>query len=236
MQILTRTFVSIVEFHKDINKIFLFFSFSPQSSPPPGTIFLFFTLNAFCTFYMLSLKSFAIFQLIEKANWIFLSGFGVFSLCISAETTNKAINDCTTLLNAMFSHDACESINQKLDVCWKTHGWSFFMWKAFSLFIQTDWNHLYKDHRSKRFVCFHLWIFWYQHEIAAFVCLHVNHFPGDFIAVQLWLSSTAYCTWKQWNWRPDLALFVFCSTGASKRFERCLRQLEERRLRVSTIN
>ena len=94
--------------------LFLFLCFSPA-----GTIFLFFTLNAFCSFYMLSLKTFTIFQLIEKANWIFLSAFGIFSLCFSTETTNKAITDCTTLLNTMYSHDACENINHQVEVCWK---------------------------------------------------------------------------------------------------------------------
>lgn len=82
----------------------------------PGTIFLCFTLNAFCTFFMLALKTFTIFQLIEKAHWVLLSAFGIFSLCFSTESTNKAISDCATLLNAMYSHDALDNINHKVEV------------------------------------------------------------------------------------------------------------------------
>lgn len=61
--------------------------------------------------------------------------------------------------------------------------WIIFFTRAPLLFIQTDWNHLYKDHHSKRIVCFHLWIFRHQYENAAFVCVHVNYVSGDFIAV-----------------------------------------------------
>lgn len=107
------------KFFESINKNFLLLLISLFFFFPAGTIFLFFTLNAFCSFYMLSLKTFTIFQLIEKANWIFLSAFGIFSLCFSTETTNKAITDCTTLLNTIYSHDACENINHQVEVCWK---------------------------------------------------------------------------------------------------------------------
>lgn len=107
---------AIFKFFEAINKTFLSFLFLCFS--PIGTIFLFFTLNAFCSFYMLSLKTFTIFQLIERANWILLSAFGIFALCLSSETTNKAITDCTTLLNTMYSHDGDENINHKVKVRW----------------------------------------------------------------------------------------------------------------------
>ena len=93
---------------KPLIKVFFFFA---------GTIFLCFTLNAFCSFYLLAMKSFTIFQLIEKAHWVLLllSAFGVFSLCFSTESTNKAITDCATLLNSTCSHDAL-NINHKVEV------------------------------------------------------------------------------------------------------------------------
>lgn len=64
----------------------------------------------------MTLKTFTIFQLIEKAHWVLLSAFGIFSLCCSTESTNKAISDCATLLNAMFSHDGVDNINHKVEV------------------------------------------------------------------------------------------------------------------------
>lgn len=62
------------------------------------------------------MKSFTIFQLIEKVQWVLLSALGIFALCLSTESTNKAISDCTTLLSSAYSHDALESINHKADV------------------------------------------------------------------------------------------------------------------------
>lgn len=63
------------------------------------------------------MKSFAIFQLIEKAHWVLLSAFGIFSLCSSTESTNKAITDCAALVNSTYADDAFEGINHKIEVC-----------------------------------------------------------------------------------------------------------------------
>jgi hypothetical protein len=83
-----------------------------------GTIFLCFTLHVFCIFYALALKKFTIFHLIEKALLAVLSALGIFSLCSSTESTNKAISDCATLFNAMYSQDVFEiTMDQKVDVC-----------------------------------------------------------------------------------------------------------------------
>lgn len=162
---------------------------------------------------MLTMKTFTIFQLIEKAHWVLLSAFGVFSLCSSTESTNKAIIDCATLLSSTYSHEAFESINHKVEVCsisWNAPSLSLF--SSFSLSVVTDddklfqwitflftqyspllslcldWNHLYKDHHPKPVICFHLWIFWHQHENAAFIRVYINHLSRDSIAVQLWVK------------------------------------------------
>lgn len=84
------------------------------------------------------MKSFTIFQLIEKAHWVLLSAFGIFSLCSSTESTNKAISDCATLLNSMYSHDAIENINHQLEVCFNG---SFFS-ESFSM------NHFFSHELS----------------------------------------------------------------------------------------
>jgi hypothetical protein len=81
-----------------------------------GALFLFFTLNAFCTFFLLATKSFTIFHLIEKVHWVLLAALGVFALCSSTESTNKAIKDCAALLNSTFTPDAFASINHKVEV------------------------------------------------------------------------------------------------------------------------
>lgn len=89
-----------------------------KSSFFAGTLFLFFTLNVFCSFFILSMKTFTIFQLIEKAHWVLLllSAFAVFSLCYSTESTKQCISDCATLLNSYVEHDAL-NINHKIEVC-----------------------------------------------------------------------------------------------------------------------
>ncbi|CRK99315.1 CLUMA_CG012766, isoform A [Clunio marinus] len=91
-------------------------SFSTLLSFAFGTLFLFFTLNSFCTFFMMTTKNFTIFQLIEKAHWILLSAFAIFSLCYTTESTNKAISDCASLLNTIYSHDDFENINHKVEI------------------------------------------------------------------------------------------------------------------------
>lgn len=98
-----------------------------------GTIFLLFTLNAFCTFYLLSMKSFAIFQLIEKAHWVLLSAFGIFSLCSSTESTTKAITDCAALVSSTYADDASEGINHKVEVCF--HRISLFLSLCYRWFV-----------------------------------------------------------------------------------------------------
>lgn len=81
--------------------------------------FLIFTLNAFRTFYMLSIKSDAIFRLIESTHWLVLTSVGIFALCYLSETTRSAIGDCSQLLISLYSTnvESCGSINHKLDVC-----------------------------------------------------------------------------------------------------------------------
>lgn len=162
-----------------------------------GTIFLFFTLNAFCTFFMLTMKSFTIFQLIEKVQWVLLSALGIFALCLSTESTNKAISDCTTLLSSAYSHDALESINHKADVgvLWgermgvESVSLNHFFTRTF--FYCSDWDNLHEDHHSKPIICFYLWIFRHQHGDAALVCVHFNHLPRNPSAVQLWVRRKA---------------------------------------------
>lgn len=65
---------------------------------------------------MLAIKSFTIFQLIEKAQWVLLAALGVFSLCTSTEAALKQISDCSAFMNGIYSHDA-GSINHKVEVC-----------------------------------------------------------------------------------------------------------------------
>lgn len=81
--------------------------------------FLMFTLNAFRTFYMLSIKSEAIFRLIESAHWLALTTSGILALCYLTESTRSVIGDCSHLLISLYSKNAesCASINHKLDVC-----------------------------------------------------------------------------------------------------------------------
>jgi hypothetical protein len=81
--------------------------------------FLIFTLSAFSTFYMLSMKSDAIFRLIESIHWVMLSSLGVFFLCYLTESTKNAIGDCSQFLMSLYSTeaDASENINHKVDVC-----------------------------------------------------------------------------------------------------------------------
>lgn len=81
--------------------------------------FLMFTLNAFRTFYMLSIKSEAIFRLIESAHWLALTSSGILALCYLTESTRSVIGDCSHLLISLYSKNAesCASINHKLDVC-----------------------------------------------------------------------------------------------------------------------
>lgn len=85
---------------------------------------------------MLAMKSFTIFHLIEKLQWVLLSAAGVFALCSSTESTNKAINDCAALLDVLYSHDALESINHKVEVGWSlfARNWCHFSiwWSAFN--------------------------------------------------------------------------------------------------------
>lgn len=170
---------------------------------PTGTIFLFFTLNAFCSFYMLSLKTFTIFQLIEKTNWIFLSAFGIFSLCFSTETTNKAITDCTTLLNTMYSYADDESINHKVEVCRKIHGYaafkqipicamnlSFFHRKLFSIFVVHS-NRLKSFLQRSSFKASRLFL------------------PVD-ISTSIWAYSTRLCTHRLHTW------WFYCSLTLSE--------------------
>lgn len=111
----------LIAINKTQRQCFLFLSLVA------GTIFLSFTLNAFCIFFMLVVKSFTIFQLIEKLHLVLLSAFAVFSLCASTESTNKAITDCATVLNTMYSHDAFENINHKVEVCFNESETIFFI-------------------------------------------------------------------------------------------------------------
>jgi hypothetical protein len=80
------------------------FFFRRRRCPFIATIFLNFTLNSFCTFFMLAMKSFTIFQLIEKILWLLLSSLAIFTLCYSTEASYKAINDFSTLFGTYCSH------------------------------------------------------------------------------------------------------------------------------------
>jgi hypothetical protein len=68
---------------------------------------------------MLTMKIDAIFQLIESIHYVMLSSFGVFTLCYLTESTKNAIGNCSQFLISLYSTevDACENINQKVDVC-----------------------------------------------------------------------------------------------------------------------
>lgn len=59
---------------------------------------------------MMAMKSFTIFQLIEKILWLLLSSIAIFTLCYSTEATHKAISDFSTLFSSYISHKHLRNI------------------------------------------------------------------------------------------------------------------------------
>jgi hypothetical protein len=67
---------------------------------------------------MQAVKHFSTFQLIRVAHWGLMSAIGILWLCCSTESTQKAVNYCSTLLNDRYSSGEFESINQKVEVAY----------------------------------------------------------------------------------------------------------------------
>jgi hypothetical protein len=99
-------FLSALKLHRNVNNFSLI----------PATIFLNFTLNSFSIFFILSVKTFTIFQLIEKLLRLLLSSLAIFTVCFTAESLYKAINECSMSLCFHFSHDVARNINQNIEV------------------------------------------------------------------------------------------------------------------------
>lgn len=66
---------------------------------------------------MLAIKTFTIFQLIEKSHWVVLAALGVFFLCSSTESALQQISECSAIVSRMYSHDASANINHAVEVC-----------------------------------------------------------------------------------------------------------------------
>lgn len=149
---------------------------------------------------MLTMKTFTIFHLIEKVLWLLLSSMAIFTLCYTTEASYKAINDFSTLLCTYISHQSDDDddteningmyarsgakmkrINQRVEVLSKITWGIFQMLSIFllSLFLFSGGNNSLKNFHSKKFLHIHLWVFWYQHEFAAFCDLYVNYLFGD---------------------------------------------------------
>lgn len=167
-----------------------------------ATIFLNFTLNSFCIFFMMAMKSFTIFHLIEKILWLLLSSLAIFTLCYSTEASHKAISDFSTLFCTYTSHDSfyhhcgcyncCEGgmcaakmkgINHRVEVLSELKGNFSIFFYPFSFTFFTDWNHSHENFHSKEFICIHLRLFRHQHESVAFCNLYVHYLFSDSVAI-----------------------------------------------------
>lgn len=188
----------------------------------PVAFFLMFTLSAFNVFYMLTMRISAIFQLIESIHNVMLSSFGIFSLCYLTDSTKNAIGDCSQFLISLYSTevDACENINQKVDVCilltfllirmWKNFLAHFVQWIIiFHFFHATQTTTMMKIERIFFYCCaFHIFFLplenWWRFFLSLF-----PHTLTWWLLVILYLdwnhSNKGYCT----KWSIQLYLWIF---------------------------